>query len=91
MDDVHAQKSLLTGDTQRGAGERAEHRAQNTDTSPGLTAAPFTPQLPKAGEQQLLSALELQEEPRAPFPTCPTPGCPSLPFPSGWTEAATPN
>lgn len=64
------------GHPERGRGKgRAEHRTQSTGSSPGLTAAPFTLQLPKAGEQQLLRALELQEEPRPPLPKCPTPGC----------------
>lgn len=48
----------------------------------------------RSGEHQLLSVLELQEEPRPPFPTCQPnaqiAGLPNswLPVPFSWTEAA---
>lgn len=73
--------------------ERAEHRQGRT---PHLDSLQFLSlsSSQRSGEHQLLSVLELQQEPRPPFPTCQPnaqiAGLPNswLPVPFSWTEAA---
>lgn len=100
-DSIHDQKSLSTRDSrtgslpQRRAGERAEHRTQ----APHPNSLQFLPlsSSQSPGKHQLLSVLELQEEPSPPFPisqpNAQITGLSSswLPFPFSWTEAATLN